>query len=251
RRRGSSRVDVVPPASAAQSPPAALSEADPHAAGRLQLVTRGRLVGGVLFGPRMRGESAHSDQLGGLLPQDAPERHQLAVEVVDGLHPGRLLGEQDGQAARVGLDVVVVIRQQRGDPRRDALLAAEVRDWASDGRWHGVSSGLWVLTRGSGVRSRTAPRLLGAGRGLTGQVCSGRAVVIAGSGQAARRRIAYTPRRLRRMLASGQVGWSGDGVQARALANSGKRSLTTGRAYQSRGSPLVASIGQVKWVRKS
>src|SRR5690606_38639334 len=118
--------------------------------------------------------------LGGPVAEDPPESHEFAVEVVDGLHAGGLLGEQDGQAAGVGLDVVVVVGEQRGDPRRDALLAAEVRDWASDGRCHGFSSGLWVLTCGSGVRSPTEPGLLCAGLWVTGQVCSGRAVVITG-----------------------------------------------------------------------
>src|SRR5690606_16327948 len=64
-------------------------------------------------------------------------------------------------------------------------------------------------------------------------------------------RFGAIPFRDARMLASGQVCWNGEGVHASAFANFGNRSLITGRANQSRGSAVVASTGQVKWVRTS
>jgi len=63
------------------------------------------------LGARVRGERARPLQVPGPLAQHPPEQHQVAVEVVRGLHPGGGLGEQHRERARVWLDVVGVCGQ--------------------------------------------------------------------------------------------------------------------------------------------
>jgi hypothetical protein len=62
----------------------------------------------------------------GVVAQDLPEVHEVAVEVVDGLHRGRRLGQEHGERPGEGLDVVLVGGQERGDLGGDRGLAAEV-----------------------------------------------------------------------------------------------------------------------------
>src|SRR6185295_10367738 len=85
---------VVAPAGASQHPATALRELDPHTARTFQLgaVAAVSRVGVLLAG--VRRQSTGTDQLVGLVAEYPPKRHNVAVEVVDGLHAGRSLGEQ-------------------------------------------------------------------------------------------------------------------------------------------------------------
>jgi hypothetical protein len=83
-----------------------------------------------VLGAGVRGQRHVQRQVLGPVAEHPPERHQVLVEVVDGLHLGARLGEQHGQRPGERLDVVIVRGQQVDDPVGQARLAAEVGERA-------------------------------------------------------------------------------------------------------------------------
>ena len=139
-------------AGAAAGAAAALGELDPHPAGQLDLVEVGvKVVAGLVFDARVRGQLAGRQQVFGALAEHAPERDELVIEIVDGLDLRLWLGEQHRQPAGERLDVVQMLRECGDDPVGDPLLAAVV----GHGGLHRVTH---LITRSSS-RSISASRI--------------------------------------------------------------------------------------------
>jgi hypothetical protein len=179
RHGGSGRILVVPPSRAPQLRRAALRQADPDPPCALDVVDvdlvrvpavnvcRGSPTSGAdermvndgcgrgVLRSGVWGECADPGQVVGSVADDSPEVDEVLVQVVDGLEPGRWLGE-DGEAAGERFDVVVVSGEQRGDALGQGLLAAEVHQRRSDGHRDNPP----LLERRSGPRASPADVLV-------------------------------------------------------------------------------------------
>jgi hypothetical protein len=88
----------------------ALSEADPNPPRALELVGYVEVIGRLVLGTRVWRQRTDASQVLRSITQHPPERHEVAVEVIDSLKERRRFGEQYGERSGERLNVMPVLR---------------------------------------------------------------------------------------------------------------------------------------------